>query len=299
MGQVPRLRTTAFAEPPKPARIQPWILVAVGLALLAGGVALYAVLRPSAALDPSTAAVATIPSPRMTGAALEQVPSAAAVTPAALAEGMGQGADAELETAKPASASALTPPLRLTDPEDLSVEPQVLVVPAAPKPGERLPRGANELRRALLGPDASPSIERRQPVSNPDRAPPERHFTPVPPDLIAEIEEFKRTYQTGTGAAPDVGRKTSNRQDIASAPTSQQASPNGRPGPLPSSVRRQLPPLLMTVHVFDEDPERRFIYLNGSKVREGELTRDGFFVEQVLADGAIVRYDDHRFFESP
>ena len=35
------------------------------------------------------------------------------------------------------------------------------------------------------------------------------------------------------------------------------------------------------------------------KVREGELTRDGFFVEQVLADGAIVRYDEHRFFESP
>lgn len=311
MGQVPRLQATAFDEPREPVRIQPWIFVAVGLAMLAVGVALYAVLRPSVAPDASTTALAAIPSSRMTDAALEQVPSAATVTPAALAEGPGQGADAEMETAKPASASALTPPLRLTDPEDLSVEPQVLVVPAAPRPGEHLPRGADELRRALLGPDASPSIERRQPSPDPDRAPPERHFTPVPPELIAEIEEFKRTYQTGTSSAPDVGQKTDAQQSVAStstlakqstsnnAPTSQQASSNNRPGPLPSNIRRQLPPFLMTVHVFDEDPARRFIYLNGSKVREGELTRDGFFVEQVLADGAIVRYDDHRFFESP
>jgi hypothetical protein len=34
-------------------------------------------------------------------------------------------------------------------------------------------------------------------------------------------------------------------------------------------------------------------------VREGEQTRDGFVVEQVAADGAIFRYDEHRFFQPP
>ena len=55
----------------------------------------------------------------------------------------------------------------------------------------------------------------------------------------------------------------------------------------------------MTVHVYDPSPTRRFVYLNGSKLREGELSRDGFIVEQIVADGAIFRYDEHRFFQSP
>jgi general secretion pathway protein B len=195
--------------------------------------------------------------------------------------------------------------MTLTDPDDLSVEPQVLVVPAAPKPGERLPRGADELRRAVLGVDASPSIERgtQDPV-------PERRFTRVPPELVAEIEAFKRTVQDGSSAASAanpaalIGRDQAVAASSAGASstdrtTREPAASAGRPAPLSSNDRRALPPFLITVHVYDENPQRRFVYLNGSKAREGELTRDGFFIEQVLADGAIVRYDDYRFFESP
>ncbi len=309
MGQVPRLQATAFDEPIEPTRPQPWVYAAVGLAALAVLVALFALLRPASTPDASMA------SPVAIKAELDQGAGAAA--------GVGQGSkqataagletDADLGPGLDRAGSAA--PLRLTDPDDLSVESQVLVVPAAPKPGERLPRGADELRRAVLGPDASPSVERRQ--SSPDptpperQTPPERDYTPVPPELIAEIEEFKRTYQTGASSASAVGKEAaparsatatsemSKRSAGNSTPASRQASASGRPAPLSSTLRRQLPPFLMTVHVFDEDPARRFVYLNGSKVREGELTRDGFFVEQVLADGAIVRYDDHRFFESP
>ncbi|MFP4602352.1 MAG: general secretion pathway protein GspB [Halochromatium sp.] len=72
-----------------------------------------------------------------------------------------------------------------------------------------------------------------------------------------------------------------------------------RPAPLSGRLRRELPPFSMTVHVYDADPARRFIYLNGNKLREGELSRDGFFVEEVGADGAVLRYDAHRFFQSP
>jgi hypothetical protein len=68
---------------------------------------------------------------------------------------------------------------------------------------------------------------------------------------------------------------------------------------LSSALRRELPSFSMTVHVYDPDPKRRFVYLNGSKVREGETTRDGFMVERVVADGAVFRYEDYRFFQAP
>ena len=335
MGQVPRLQATAFDDPLESARTQPWVFAAVGLAVLAVVVALYAALRPATSSDAMTA------TPMVSNAGLERdagvgerlaeglgpssaqpiVAGSEAASDLGSAGGsvgladaprqgaaIGRSAIAEAPAA-PAPNSDSASPLRLSDPDGLSVEPQVLVVPAPARPGERLPRGADELRRAVLGPDASPSIERRQPTRV--SGPPERDYTPVPPELIAEIEDFKRTYQTGSSSASAAseqgalqgrgGAKTEpTKPGTNSAAQSVQAgSSSSRPAPLSSSVRRQLPPFLMTVHVYDEDPVRRFVYLNGSKVREGELTRDGFFLEQVLADGAIVRYDDHRFFESP
>ncbi len=290
MGQVPRLQATAFDEPLEPVRSQPWVFAAVGLVALAAAVALYAVLSPRSAPD----------APVVVNGGLEQEVSAGVGASQGSVSGSSSGSD-------------LGPSLDSGPSRVVSVEPQVLVVPAPPKPGERLPRGADELRRAVLGPDASPSIERRQPRPAPvaaDPAPPERDYAPVPPELIAEIEEFKRTYQAGSSSTSRVGREDHpgpraaadpalGKSASADAQGSGDASSSGRPALLSSTLRRKLPPFLMTVHVYDENPARRFVYLNGSKVREGELTRDGFFVEQVLTDGAIVRYDDYRFFESP
>lgn len=326
MGQVPRLQATAFEDPLEPTRTQPWVFTAVGLAALAVVVAIYAALRPTVAPDASS----------LLSGELEQGISAGVGSAQRSATGLDADPDGELagSTSRPvggalqaasvpgavgadagaATASSASPasPLRLSDPDDLSVEPQVLVVPAAPKPGERLPRGADELRRAVLGPGAYPSIERRQPSPGNGNASPERDFATVPSDLIAEIEEFKRTFQSeGSSPAASASRDAEAVRRSAAAPKStersignraqndRQAASGERPAPLSSTLRRQLPPFLMTVHVYDDDPARRFVYLNGAKVREGELTRDGFFVEQVLADGAIVRYDDYRFFQSP
>ncbi|MEA3639543.1 MAG: general secretion pathway protein GspB [Lamprobacter sp.] len=336
MGQVPRLQATAFDDPPEFARSQPWVLAAVGLAALAAVLALYAALRPTGAPDASMADSG--PSERVVSADIGASNSAdvGAVKDAELRPASGTAGDSESESpdgldglavasqqgaraiglepdeARTANASSGAA-LGLSDPDDLSVEPQVLIVPAPPKPGERLPRGADELRRALLGPDVSPSIERRQ-SSSERTAPPAQDSTPVPPELIAEIEAFKRTFQTEAGTASSTNFQAPARDKPAvseSSPESSQVSTDSnaqphrqgraadRPPPLSSRLRQQLPPFLMTVHVYDKDPARRFVYLNGSKVREGGLTRDGFFVEQVLADGAIVRYEEHRFFQSP
>ncbi len=327
MGQVPRLQTTSFDSPLDTNRSQHWVFAAVGLAALAALVALYAALRPASTPDSPILTTAGSEQEAVAGAnpgdeaGLVSDAGAGAGPGAVLGSGFGAervelAASAQGTTADAgASNSSSQAPMRLDDPDDLSVEPQVLVVPAPPKPGERLPRGADELRRAVLGPDISPSIEpsskQRAPSPRPQPpaiAAPERDYTPVPPELIAEIEEFKRTYQSGSGSASGSDEDSVRRTSAAPARAKavdrdaqdvRQAASRERPAPLSSTLRRQLPPFLMTVHVYDDDPARRFVYLNGSKVREGESTRDGFLIEQVLADGAIVRYDEHRFFQSP
>ena len=289
LGQVPRLQAPAFEEPVEETRTQPWVQAAFGLAVVAVVFAGYAALRSPTPQVPTVAA----------GNADSPVSSAPtlATTPAGAAQRSASPGTAQ----PPAQGSDTASALALDDPDSLSVEPQVLVVPAAPRPGERLPRGADELRRAVLGPEVSPSVQRR--AAAPASAPPVPEYAPVPPELIAEIEDFKRSVEDGTepsgaqersGKASAAGNERSRSQKKTKA-----ASDVGRPGPLTSSLRQQLPPFSMTVHVYNDEPSRRFVYLNGKKVREGELTRDGFFVEQVVADGAIFRYEDLRFFQQP
>ncbi|MBK1704594.1 general secretion pathway protein GspB [Halochromatium glycolicum] len=309
LGQVPRLQAPMFEEPLEPARVQPWIYVALGLAIIAVMLASYAALRPPV-LEPAADPVAvsdvdTAAGDQGAGAMIASAepeakpaakPGAKPGTGASGMTGPTRNAGDSGPQSAPAS-SGTDSPLAATDPDDLSVEPQVLVVPAPPKPGERLPRGADELRRAVLGPEASSSIRRRE--QGPVRAQPAPDHVPVPPELIAEIEQFKRTVQAGDGPAAESDDATAADQDrVASRAATSDAS-SGRPPPLSSSLRRQLPPFSMTVHVYDPSPTRRFVYLNGNKLREGELSRDGFIVEQIVADGAIFRYDEHRFFQSP
>ena len=108
--------------------------------------------------------------------------------------------------------------------------------------------------------------------------------TPIPPDLIAEIEAFKRevTGQAGGGAPV----KTSAKQP-ATDPKALRLTP---------AQEAALPPYVMTVHVYDPEPSQRFVLINGLKYREGAKTREGLQVEQVLADGAVLSYLGNAFY---
>jgi general secretion pathway protein B len=282
-----------------------WALAAVGLAVLAVVVAVYAAWRPAfppaVVINPTETADAAISADLGLANTVKDAPVDTRTAVAATATSNAHSGPVTSASAQQPATAAVDSGT-MADPVTPDAEPQVLVVPAPPKPGERLPRGADELRRAVLGPDAmppaSPRVDAPTPVAQPER-------TPVPPDLLADIEDFKRSVQSGAGERSARSSETSrvapnetpNPSRVGDDPVA--ASFSGQPAPLTSDLRRRLPPFSMTVHVYDPDPERSFVYVNGSKVREGELTRDGFFVEQVVADGAIIRYDDHRFFKSP
>jgi len=109
--------------------------------------------------------------------------------------------------------------------------------------------------------------------------------TPVPRDLIADIESFKR--EVGGGSRAKKGVTESPPPAIETNPESLR---------LTAAQEAALPSFLMTVHVFDADQTRRFVMINGRKYREGDKTREGLTVERILAQGAVLSHKGNPFF---
>lgn len=55
------------------------------------------------------------------------------------------------------------------------------------------------------------------------------------------------------------------------------------------------PELRLSLHAYDADASRRFILLNGMRLREGETAPDGMRVEQITEAGAILEWRGRRF----
>ena len=242
LGRVPTLDTNLFATVDGSVRTHPWSLLAVGLAMLAVIIALYAALRGNPLLPRSVDPVQ---------------PSAQVSAPAAPAAAPQEPPEAD--SAPPDSSAASAPAVAEEGSPDVAEE--VAELPP--------PRAAVPARSRLSGADAA--------------IPPRPQRTPVPDDVRAEIEAFKqevmgvppapeRPAQPGTGdVAPDALR-------------------------LPGAVEARLPAFLMTVHVYDDDPAKRFVLINALKTREGERTREGLVVEEILPDGAVLSFEGHPFY---
>ena len=259
------------------------------------------------------AAVGALPAPQLPPLAVEPPPAPRPPPPVETntrrsdaPTPTGPGATAGAAPAQPASApGAVAGALPLTDPDNLSVEPKVLVVPAPAKPGEQLPRGAEELRRAALGVggrglasvDARDALPRPPPPGEPLPSAPPEH-APVPEDLLTDIEAFKELVRKEDPAA--IKRAAAARPPLPEPPGLKLAPPDARPAvpPAPSlDLRNRLPPFSMSVHVYNPDPERRFVYINGRKLTESEQSREGIRLERVVTDGAVLSYQGEEFFQ--
>ncbi|MGD9598721.1 MAG: general secretion pathway protein GspB [Steroidobacteraceae bacterium] len=70
------------------------------------------------------------------------------------------------------------------------------------------------------------------------------------------------------------------------APTVDQLSP---------AIRSQLPPLHLDMHVYAARAADRFVFVNMHRLREGETTRDGIRVEEIVPTGVILSFRGTRF----
>ncbi len=308
LGHAPRLEENWLEQLPDRAEPHPWMIGTAILAALALAIALYAVLRsmPDSPAPEEPSVVVSEPG---------VLPSFSATTDPAST--VLQSADSENAATERASEHALQAPLQLDDPVNLSVQPNLMFVPAPEPQGRPLPRGADEIRRAVLGDDLSRSVKLRQDASPGYRLPlplDGAQENGIPEDLKAEIDAFKQgvrrrgraqpinglqpaivpdinsTANAGAGLAEHLGMPT----DLgAGASTGNLHEPVG-PSP---GLRQRLPPYSISVHVYNNAAGERFIYLNGRKTHEQEVTPEGLKIEEITPAGVILSFEGEHFFE--
>jgi general secretion pathway protein B len=60
-------------------------------------------------------------------------------------------------------------------------------------------------------------------------------------------------------------------------------------------ARGGVPPLHLDLHVYANEPQQRFVFVNSRKYREGDTLAEGPVVEQITPDGAILNFRGSRF----
>jgi general secretion pathway protein B len=85
----------------------------------------------------------------------------------------------------------------------------------------------------------------------------------------------------------------------ANAPVATPAPPPGgdrivSPAELEPTLRRELPALKLSMHLWNETPARRFIILDGQRLKEGDVLGEGvsgdIVVERIDRDGAVLAW---------
>lgn len=134
----------------------------------------------------------------------------------------------------------------------------------------------------------------------PSRAATRQPATPVR-SLSTEADAYAPPPIAPPRADPELAEAelASAPQPIATQPQADRAPTNSALS-LPSlaEVEAQglaLPDMNLDVHVFSEDVTQRFVFLNGAKYREGETTRDGPRVVEIVAQGVVLDYQSQRF----
>ena len=129
--------------------------------------------------------------------------------------------------------------------------------------------------------------------SYPPPAPPARTATrqapadAIPEDLRQDIEAFKEQLKEGKGGKSPSQSKASTRQQQVPL----------RESRLPPEVQERLPSFLLTVHLYDAEPAKRLVIIDGRRLRQGDATRSGILVEEIFPDGVALAFEGHRFFQ--
>jgi general secretion pathway protein B len=77
------------------------------------------------------------------------------------------------------------------------------------------------------------------------------------------------------------------------------AAATGRDAPflrqMPQEFQRQLPDLVVTIHVYSPDESQRILFINNREYRRGDQLLEGLRVEEIVPDGAVLSFRGERF----
>jgi general secretion pathway protein B len=165
--------------------------------------------------------------------------------------------------------------------------------PPAQNAGQRTPVEAFAADSAS-GPDDGADSGREPTATAPKKDQVIQSFT----DFEAPAEPPAAAQQAPPEAASSGAAKTAAPQ--AAAPSRATRPPATATEPitfweLPQGVRDSLPDLRITVLVFAERPEDRFVLIGGQRRVEGDRLADGLVLEEIRRDGAVFTYRNYRF----
>jgi general secretion pathway protein B len=148
--------------------------------------------------------------------------------------------------------------------------------------GERMAearrRAAEERQR-----EAEAEAERRAQLASQRRAPSE-----TPSDAVATAPEINEGLDMAAVTPPEESGRW--------AP---EAAEYIRAWELPLSIRRNLPKLNLTIHVYSVESHRRFVLVNGQRFVIGDTIADGARLVDIQREGAIVDFREYRFLLEP
>lgn len=143
------------------------------------------------------------------------------------------------------------------DPDFHGTERESIAVPAAAIP---LPEPASDTTtREMKTPPQAPIPTVIQEAPTPTQPDTRSIATPTPADVQPELESLPRLAHL-----------------------------------LPSE-REGLPPLHLSMHVYDPEPGARFVLIDGKRYRQGDSIAQDIVVETIRSDGAVLSYRGRRF----
>jgi general secretion pathway protein B len=163
-------------------------------------------------------------------------------------------------------------------------------------PGQQESRPVTPVPRAeqVVTPPPREIVRPREPVYVPPRLPAKRQATIArqPPARAPVIQEEAVVMQPSPAVTTPSAAFVPPPAPVP-APVTASAVPVWNDLPLDFRSRFTLPRI--DVHVYSDDPGRRFILVDLQKFREGETLDSGAVLEEILPDSIQLYYQDTRF----
>ena len=138
----------------------------------------------------------------------------------------------------------------------------------------------------------SPIPISQQAAPAPLTAPPEMHGAikpnnPAPvnsgtPGAAAPIPDKSMPDKSISGKSASIARVAQEQKAIPFAE-------------LPLPIQREIPAMTVQLHSYSGNPGERLVYVNSTRLREGDSLMPGLTLEQITPDGMIFSYKGYRF----
>jgi len=162
--------------------------------------------------------------------------------------------------------------------------------PSAIRPVDSAPRPADDIAASIPAPDAGSPVAVEPTMEPALRSPPPTATAAMQPSVVPPPAPMREPLPAVPNPAPAPAP-----EPVAPTPASP-ASGNAaivQLADLSADQRKQLPPLRMSMHMWDQDPARRFVIIDGARLTEGDRIGDAV-IGQITADSVLLDWNGRR-----